>query len=349
MQKIHVSLSTVQDKSYDIIIDCLHSLNFGSKRVCIVTNPTIAGLHLGYILSKIVAKNIIVSVVPDGEEYKNMTHIEHILEDMFNAKFDRKDVLIAFGGGVVGDMSGFAAALYERGIDFIQIPTTLLACVDSSVGGKTGINNKFGKNLIGAFWQPRAVYIDTYFLQTLPHREFSAGMAEVIKMAVMFDLEFFRFLQNANPLKNPDDLKAIIAKCVELKAKVVELDERESGIRAVLNYGHTFAHVIENETQYKCFLHGEAVGIGMVMANRLALEMGFIGQNECEEIKALITKYDLPTSYKPDSINEFYKKFSLDKKTSSDIITFILPLGIGGYKIEKNAPKELVLKAIDED
>lgn len=345
---IDINLNRQIDNSYKVQISDLPELDFGNKKVCIATNPTISGLHISKLISKIKAKTIIISTIPDGEEYKNMDSIEQILQDMFIAKFDRKDVLIAFGGGVIGDMTGFAASLYERGIDFIQVPTTLLSCVDSSVGGKTGINNKFGKNLIGAFWQPKAVYIDTAFLKTLPINEFNAGMAEVIKMAVMFDKEFFKFLQSAKPLENKEDLKHIIGKCVELKAKVVELDEREGGVRAVLNYGHTFAHVIENETNYKGYLHGEAVAIGMVMANRLALNMGYITKEENDEILALITQYNLPTEYKISSLEGFYEKFYLDKKTSSNVITFILANGIGNYKIEKNAPKELILKAISE-
>jgi len=228
-----------------------------------------------------------------------------------------------------------------EGSDFIQIPTTLLAQVDSSVGGKTGVNNRFGKNLIGSFYQPKAVYIDIDFLETLPKREFSAGVAEVIKMAVMFNREFFEFLEQ-NSLDSRDNLKKAIASSVKIKADVVKQDEKEAGIRAVLNYGHTFAHVIENETNYKRYLHGEAVAIGIVMANRLALRLGLITIKEEERIKNLLKRYNLPTEYQIDSIDSFYKKFFLDKKSSNNKIKFILPDGIGGFKILDNIDENLV-------
>jgi len=279
--------------------------------------------------------------VPDGEQYKTLETVEHILNECFEQKLDRKSLLIAFGGGVIGDMTGFTASLYQRGIDFVQIPTTLLSQVDASVGGKTGVNNKYGKNLIGAFYQPKAVYIDTTFLKTLPKREFAAGFAEIVKMAVMFDRDYFDFLKNAD-LSDEAQLKETIKRSVELKAWVVNQDEKEAGIRAVLNYGHTFGHVVENETNYTTYLHGEAVAIGMVMANALAVKLGLMNEAQAQEVKALLQMQDLPTDYTISDVDDFYEHFFLDKKSANNSIKFILPEGIGGYKIVKDIDENIV-------
>jgi 3-dehydroquinate synthase len=332
------------EKSYKVHIEELTELNF-SGNVAVVTNPKVAGLHLGYLLNKLQAKNVFIISIPDGEQYKNLQTIENILENCFVSKLDRKSTLIAFGGGVIGDMTGFAASLYQRGIDFVQIPTTLLSQVDASVGGKTGVNNKFGKNLIGAFWQPKAVYIDSYFLNTLPKREFGAGIAEVIKMAVTFNLEFFEWLE-CNDLSKKENIDICIAKSVETKASVVSQDERESGIRAALNYGHTFGHVIEHETNFTQFLHGEAVGIGMVMANSLAVEIGLMSDDDAQRIKKLLDKYDIPTEYKIKNIESFYNDFYLDKKSMDTKIKFILPKSIGGCEMRDDISKDKVLQVL---
>jgi 3-dehydroquinate synthase len=337
---IPIELKSNRSVEYNIYIDKLPKLKF-NRKVAIITNPTISKLHLNTLLKNIVADTVYIVTIPDGEEYKNLDTVETILDELFKNKLDRKSLVVAFGGGVVGDISGFCASIYQRGVDFIQIPTTLLAQVDSSVGGKTGVNNRFGKNLIGSFYQPKAVYIDIDFLETLPKREFSAGVAEVIKMAVMFNREFFEFLEQ-NSLDSRDNLKKAIASSVKIKADVVKQDEKEAGIRAVLNYGHTFAHVIENETNYKRYLHGEAVAIGIVMANRLALRLGLITIKEEERIKNLLKRYNLPTEYQIDSIDSFYKKFFLDKKSSNNKIKFILPDGIGRFKILDNIDENLV-------
>jgi len=227
---VPIELLNTKTISYDITIDSLPKLNFDTK-VVIVTNPTVSGYHLDKLLSMVDAKELSVVTIPDGEEYKTLETVESILNQLFERKLDRKSLLIAFGGGVIGDMTGFTASLYQRGIDFIQVPTTLLSQVDASVGGKTGVNNKYGKNLIGAFYQPKAVYIDPQFLTTLPPREFSAGVAEIVKMAVMFDSDYFEMLESAD-FGDEDILKEIIKKSVEIKASVVNQDEREAGIRA---------------------------------------------------------------------------------------------------------------------
>jgi len=328
------------NKEYEILISKLPEIEIEGK-VAIITNPKVSGLHINYLTNHLKAKELHIITLPDGEEYKNIKSINYALDRLFDAKFDRNSTLIAFGGGVIGDMTGFAASIFLRGIKFIQIPTTLLSMVDSSVGGKTGINNKYGKNLIGSFYQPEAVFIDTHFLSTLEKREFAAGMAEVIKMAVMFDKEFFENIKNNNL-----SIEEIIKRSVELKAEVVNQDEKEKGIRSVLNYGHTFAHVIENETEYKKYLHGEAVAIGMVMANELSVELGYLTKTEAEDIKKVLKSQNLPTEYKIKDINSFYEHFFLDKKTTDNKIKFIIPNHIGEYKIINNIDKEIILNIL---
>jgi len=342
--QVNISLKQIVDNSYDITIDKLPEISFDTK-VAIVTNPKVAGLHLGYLLSRLKAKELYIITVPDGEAYKNQASIDLILESLFNHRFNRKSLLIAFGGGVIGDMTGYASSIYQRGIDFIQIPTTLLSQVDASVGGKTGINNSYGKNLIGAFHQPRAVYIDPEFLSTLPQREFSAGVAEIVKMAVTFNNSFFQYLEE-NDLNDKKVLQESIKQAVETKADVVAKDEKEHGLRAALNYGHTFGHVIENETGYKKYLHGEAVAIGMVMANELSVKLGLMSTEEAKRVKILLQKYNLPTSYVIENPESFYEAFFLDKKSSDATITFILPVGIGNVKITDSVDKESVLSVL---
>ena len=344
---IPINIESKDKKNYSINIEPLKELKIDGK-VAIITNPTVAKFHLQKALNAIKAPQVEVIEIPDGEEYKTIDTVLSILDKLFEAKFDRKSTLVALGGGVIGDMTGFTASLYQRGISFIQMPTTLLAQVDASVGGKTGVNNKFGKNLIGAFYQPKGVYIDPAFLDTLPKREFAAGVAEVIKMAIMFDREFYNFLKEAN-LNNKEDVVKVIAKSVALKANVVNQDEKESGIRAVLNYGHTFGHVVENLTNYTKYLHGEAVAIGMVMANELAVILGLLSKDEAKDIKELLVKSNLPVEFKIDDIEGFYEHFFLDKKSSNNKISFILPNGkIGSNIIKKDIPKEKVLEALNK-
>ena len=343
---VPIELTPPQPVTYDITIDALPQLTYDTK-VVIVTNPTVAGYHLDTLLAHVRAEELHVVTVPDGEQYKTLETVENILNECFEHKLDRKSLLIAFGGGVIGDMTGFTASLYQRGIDFVQIPTTLLSQVDASVGGKTGVNNKYGKNLIGAFYQPKAVYIDTAFLKTLPKREFAAGFAEIVKMAVMFDRDYFDFLKTAD-LSDEAQLKETIKRSVELKAWVVNQDEKEAGIRAVLNYGHTFGHVVENETNYTTYLHGEAVAIGMVMANALAVKMGLMSEAEAEEVKALLQTQDLPTDYTIEDVDDFYEHFFLDKKSANNAIKFILPDGIGGHKIVSNLDEALVKDVLQQ-
>jgi 3-dehydroquinate synthase len=337
---------TLPDTSYDIKIDELQTITI-DKKVVVVTNPTISKLHLDYLLSKLDIKDLSIVTIPDGEQYKHMLTIEYILEHCFEHKLNRSSVLIAFGGGVIGDMTGFAASIYQRGIDFIQIPTTLLSQVDASVGGKTGVNNKFGKNLVGAFHQPKAVYIDPYFLTTLPKREFSSGIAEIVKMAVCFNKNFFEWLEK-NDLTDEKNIKIAIQKSVETKAWVVSQDEKEKGLRAALNYGHTFGHVIENETKYTTYLHGEAVGIGICMANEVSVKLGFMTQDESNRIKKLLEKYNIPTTYKINDVEDFYEHFFLDKKSLDKKIKFILPKGLGDCTITDDVSKQDVIDVLKD-
>lgn len=341
---VPIELAPSQNITYDITIDRLPQLTFDTN-VVVVTNPTVSGFHLDTLLSHVKANKLNIVTIPDGEEYKTLETVESILNECFEHKLDRKSLLIAFGGGVIGDMTGFTASIYQRGIDFVQIPTTLLSQVDASVGGKTGVNNIYGKNLIGSFYQPKAVYIDPAFLETLPSREFAAGVAEIIKMAVMFDKSYFEFLQSAD-LNDMEILKETIKRSVELKAWVVNQDEKEAGIRAVLNYGHTFGHVVENETHYTTYLHGEAVAIGIVMANELAVELGMFSREEAQAVKELLEKASLPTDYKIQNVDAFYEHFFLDKKSAKGSIKFILPQGIGNHKFVSDIDENIVKKVL---
>lgn len=344
--KIRIDLQSTLDRSYDVEIAPLKKLHF-DKKLVIVTNTTIKNLHEDFILSHIQAKELHVFSVADGEEYKNMQTLTDILRFMFEAKLNRGSMLVAFGGGVIGDMTGFAAAIYNRGIDFVQIPTTLLSMVDASVGGKTGINNEFGKNLIGAFHQPKAVYIDPFFLKTLPRREFNAGIAEIIKMAASLDEDFFSWCE-VNDLYDEVIIKQAIARSVKIKARVVVEDEKESGLRALLNYGHTFGHVIEKLTNYEQFLHGECVAMGMIMANEMAVLGGFLAPKTATRIAKLLQRYGLDIEYKIDNVEQFYDMFFLDKKALDDSLNFVVLQDIAKAKIRQDITKELLFGTLEK-
>ena len=339
---IHLENSTAV--KYDVVIDALPELTF-NRKVAIITNTTVSPLYLERLKSKINADELFVITVEDGEEFKTLATVERILDELCEYQLDRKSLLIALGGGVIGDMTGFTASVYLRGIAFVQVPTTLLAQVDASVGGKTGVNNSYGKNLIGTFHQPEAVYIDTDFLKTLPPREFASGVAEIIKMGVMFDSAFFDTLMEAD-FSQKNVLDKMVQRSVELKVEVVNLDEKESGIRAVLNYGHTFGHVIENETNYKTYVHGEAVAIGMMMANALAVELGMMTKAEMDLVTTFLKKHNLPIAYDVKDVDAFYDKFFLDKKTAHNKLKFILPQGIGAHMIRDDISEATLKKVL---
>lgn len=342
---------TAPSATYPVIIeDFLHNdraFITAKSKALVVSNPKVAGLYLHKILPKIRAQEVFVCIVPDGEEHKNMQSIEQILQCAFANRLDRKSLMIALGGGVISDMVGFASGIFERGISYVSIPTTLLAQVDASVGGKCGINNAYGKNLIGLFHQPSAVYIDKEFLRTLPAREIRAGLAEVVKVLVCFDKLGFEALESSqNDMLDPSVLLPFIQKSIAIKARVVEQDERESGIRAALNYGHTFAHIIEMQTHYKRFLHGQAVAIGMTMANDLALRLGLLQETQAKRIERVLRRLGLDEAYPISDIEAFYQAFFLDKKSHNNALCFVLPKGIGDFTLRDDIPKDQILATL---
>ncbi|KNE04824.1 3-dehydroquinate synthase [Helicobacter pylori] len=341
MQEILIPL---KEKSYKVFLGELPRIELKQKAL-IISDSIVAGLHLSYLLERLKAIEVRVCVIESGEKYKNFNSLERILNNAFEMQLNRHSLMIALGGGVISDMVGFASSIYFRGIDFINIPTTLLAQVDASVGGKTGINTPYGKNLIGSFHQPKAVYIDLSFLKTLEKREFQAGVAEIIKMAVCFDKNLIEILETKD-LK--DCLEEVIFQSVNIKAQVVMQDEKEQNIRAGLNYGHTFGHAIEKETDYERFLHGEAIAIGMRMANDLALFLGMLTLKEYERIENLLKKFGLIFHYKITDIQKFYERLFLDKKSEDKTIKFILPKGIGAFEIASHIPKETIIKVLEK-
>ncbi|WP_104749626.1 3-dehydroquinate synthase [Helicobacter cynogastricus] len=311
-------------------------------RVLVVSDTQVGQLYLNSFLDHLEATHISTHLVPVGEAFKNWESVESILEAGFRARLGRQDCMIALGGGVVSDMVGFASAIYKRGIDFYNVPTTLLAQVDASVGGKTGINNAHGKNLIGAFHAPKGVYIDPVFLKSLEARAFKAGVAEMIKKAICLDASYFEWL-HTHPIKT--HLLEAIFKSVQIKARVVEADEHEKGLRMGLNYGHTFAHAIEKEGDYSQLLHGEAVGIGMRMANALALELGLLDPTAHTRVETLLRAYGLDLSYKIKNMDMFYATMQQDKKNSAGV-RFILPTGIGSFEMVDDVPKNVVYEVL---
>ena len=333
-------------QEYEIkIIENLQVELSGYSKILVISNVVVAKIYMQDLLNALSHNEVYTHILPDGEEFKNWQSIESILNKAFDSKLDRSSLMVALGGGVISDMVGFASGIYERGIDFISFPTTLLAQVDASVGGKTGINTSYGKNLIGLFYQPKAVYIYMNFLSTLPKREFASGIAEIIKIAICFDEEFFNFLEQSN-LNHLSDLKRAVLKSIELKARVVELDEKEKGIRAALNYGHTFGHVIESLGKFKQFLHGEAVAIGMQMANELAYSLGFLNQEEVIRINKLLQQYGLDFKYYIEDVEQFYECFFLDKKTRFSQVCFVLPYHLGHYILKNDIDRPCVVEVL---
>lgn len=342
--KVDITFSRQLSSDYSVFINELNALRIDGK-VAIITNPKISNLHLETLREHLRVDECHVITIPDGEHYKSLKTVESILDQLFELKLNRSSTLIAFGGGVIGDLTGFCASIYQRGISFIQIPTSLLAQVDASVGGKTGVNNSYGKNLVGTFYQPKAVYCQTDFLKTLPDREFVSGIAEIVKMAVTFDMPFFEWLERVD-LRDEAIIGKAVSRAIAIKANIVSKDEKEVGLRAVLNYGHTFGHVIESQTNFQEYLHGESISIGINMANNLAMELGVLTLVEHERICEVLQRYDLPLNYHIKDVEEFYEAFYLDKKSGDDDITFILPVHIGGYTMRDNIPKEQVLEVL---
>lgn len=325
------------------------------QKAVIVTNETVAPLYANILRKALLQRYAQLQVVtlPDGEAYKNWETLNLIFDALLESECDRKTVLFALGGGVVGDMTGFAAACYMRGVDFVQVPTTLLAQVDSSVGGKTGINHPQGKNMIGAFYQPQAVFCDIDTLTTLPDRELSAGLAEVIKYGPIADLSFLQWIEdNIDALlrRNPAALAYAVRRSCEIKARVVGQDERESGLRAILNFGHTFGHAIEAGLGYGQWLHGEAVGCGMVMAAELSLRLGLIDVAQVTRLQMLIGRAGLPVRGPildaNDNAGRYLQLMRVDKKADSGVIRFVVIDSTGTAHVQ-GAPDTMVREVVD--
>ncbi|NJC89368.1 MAG: 3-dehydroquinate synthase [Desulfuromonas sp.] len=321
------------------------------RRVGLVTNPTVGELYGNQVTAALLAGNREVNVIqiPDGEQYKTLTTLEQIYDTLIDWQFDRYCGLLALGGGVIGDLTGFAAATFLRGIPFVQVPTTLLAQVDSSVGGKTGVNHPRGKNLIGAFYQPRHVHCDVGVLATLPEREYAAGMAEVVKYGVIRDAAFFSWLEqerDALTARSPRALEQAVMISCQIKADVVESDENEQGLRAILNYGHTFGHAVETLAGYGVVRHGEAVAIGMVMAARASVRLGFGTEADVVRLTGLLRARGLPVEPPAFPAEDYLAVMRHDKKVRDGGIRLVLNHGIGAADLHRVETPETLLREL---
>ena len=322
------------------------------KRVAIITNTTLRALYLEPLLASFDAQEIEVVpiVIPDGEEHKNSETLNTIFDVLLENRCERRTTIVALGGGVVGDIAGFAAAVYLRGVPFVQIPTTLLSQVDSAVGGKTAINHPLGKNMIGAFYQPQVVIADMDTLHTLPARELAAGLAEVIKYGLIGDRPFFDWLEaNIDRLvaREPDALADAVERSCRNKAEVVALDERESGVRAHLNFGHTFGHAIEAGTGYGTWLHGEAVAAGMVLAARLSRRMGYLDDQDVSRITTVLSRAGLPVQAPDLGRSRYLELMGHDKKVAGGKLQFVLLKGIGTAFVSE-APEAALAEVLEQ-
>lgn len=357
---MHTLTVDLGDRSYPIYIGTglldraeLYTPHIKGRQVLIVTNETVAPLYLQRVktvLQQTPGLQVDEVILPDGEAFKNLDTLNLIYDALLEKRHNRTTTLLALGGGVIGDMCGYAAASYQRGVNFIQVPTTLLSQVDSSVGGKTGVNHRLGKNMIGAFHQPQCVLADTETLNTLPERELSAGIAEVIKYGLICDEPFYRWLQDnmaALMARDPRALAYAIERSCQNKAEVVAQDETESGIRATLNLGHTFGHAIESHQGYGQWLHGEAVGAGMLQAADLSWRMGNISAPELEALRALLQQAGLPVTGPADmTVDDYLSRMVVDKKVLDGRIRLVLLQRIGEACITSEVPRELLLQTL---
>lgn len=358
-QTLNVDLA---ERSYPIFIGAglLHepallSPYIAGKQVLIVTNTTVGPLYLAKVeaMLRAVGKDLQIEsqVLPDGEQHKTLDTIARIFDRLLELGFNRKATVVALGGGVVGDMAGFAAACYQRGVPFIQVPTTLLSQVDSSVGGKTGVNHARGKNMIGAFYQPQAVVIDTDTLQTLPPREYSAGLAEVIKYGLIADAEFFAWLETNIAALMQREARAVqhaVRRSCEIKAQVVAEDETEGGVRAILNLGHTYGHAIETEMGYGEWLHGEAVAAGMVMACQLSAALDWLEGSVVQRAERLLQQAGLPTAPPQSMTREaFERHMKLDKKVQDGKVRLVLLTALGQAVVTSDFDQNLLRRQLD--
>lgn len=349
----------LDERSYPIFIgeDCFKKAgeylkdNPIGKKYCIIADDKVADLYGTQLIEQLEKNNLQCQIItfPHGEKNKHLLTVAELASKMAQSGFDRKDAIIALGGGVTGDIAGFLASSYMRGIEFIQVPTTLLAQVDSSVGGKTGVDIPEGKNMVGAFYQPKAVFIDSAVLKTLESQEILGGLAEVIKYGVIRDLDFLKFLEKEREkilALDSDTISQVIYTCCKIKAEVVAEDEKESDVRRILNYGHTIGHAVEGASDFT-IIHGLAVSIGMVAVNSIAVELGHMGKDEAEYVFKLLNQYQMPTSI-PDELNrDTIKKYLLtDKKTVGGNVFFIFPKGLGNTIIQGDVPSELIESAI---
>ena len=356
LEKINLPLA---DRNYSILIGVnflermgeeLKQFNF-PQRIAIISNPTIDCLYGPVVRNTLIAAGFspIQFNVPDGEEYKTLKTLELIYDFLINNGFDRGCGLVALGGGVIGDMAGFAAATFLRGIPYIQVPTTLLSQVDSSVGGKTAVNHSLGKNLIGAFYQPEMVLIDITVLNTLESREVSAGLAEVVKYGVISDADFFCWLENnVQQLRGrkPEALVYSIKRACQIKSDIVAIDEKEGSIRAFLNYGHTFGHAIENLSGYGEWKHGEAVSVGMVIAAKISAQHGLCSQQDVDRLTQLLQALDLPINPPDFSLDEYVVSMQRDKKVKQGHLTLVLNRGIGEAVLQKTSDISSVFSSV---
>jgi 3-dehydroquinate synthase len=353
MESLSVALG---ERSYPIHIGAgliarpeLYRPYLAGGSAAIVTNDVVAPLYLAQVRQALLGARVTEILVPDGESAKGWQSLEKLFDGLLAARCGRDTLLVALGGGVVGDLAGFAAAVYQRGIDFLQVPTTLLAQVDSSVGGKTAINHARGKNMIGAFHQPRAVISDIATLDTLPDRELRAGLAEVIKHALALDVAFLEWLEGNVPRLLKRERPALgyaVKRCCELKAAIVAADERESGARALLNFGHTFGHAIEAGTGYGSWLHGEAIGAGMVMAAELSSRLCLIGEREVERVRSLIGKAGLPTAGPALAPEILMELMAGDKKAAQGMLRFVVLEALGRAALRTGVEAQRVREAI---
>ncbi len=353
MNKVTVELGadsyeiSIGENIFDAAADFIAEKNF--TKTLLVTDNIVHDKHAEKLMDIFTARgiNYDVVIIPAGELTKNLHYAEILYTSAINSKLDRKSAIVALGGGVVGDLAGFVAATYLRGVNFIQIPTTLLAQVDSSVGGKTAVNHKLGKNLIGAFYQPKAVFIDIATLKTLPEREILAGLAEVVKYGVISDANFFDYLEeNVDNILGGDiaTLAKIIQRSCEIKADVVSRDEKENGLRRILNFGHTIAHAVEEETGYEKYRHGEAVSIGMLGA---AIISNRIFGVDTARLKNLLEKFGMCTYCENCSVDKMYDALFRDKKTVGGRINWVLMKKIGAVEISDAVPEKIVREALE--
>ena len=344
--------SGILTKAGNFLRELLADSSLASHQMFVVTVPRVRRRWAKVLIQSLTTAGFEPRLIdmPDGERYKRLATVEKLAEKLAQSGADRSSVILAFGGGVVGDVAGLLASLYMRGVNVVQIPTTVLAQVDASIGGKTGVNLRTGKNLLGTFHQPRAVLIDPVVLTTLPEREFRAGLYESIKCGVIGNPALFDFLANTDPKKlrrNPAKLEWVIAESVKLKAEVVSSDERESGLRRILNFGHTIGHALEAETAYRQFLHGEAVAWGMIAATDISVATDRIDQEAARRVRDAVLRLGPLPSVSVNSRN-ILNLLQTDKKTRNGKLHFVLPREIGRVEIASNVPDKLVLEAVDE-